>query len=1303
MSQSPDSDPNPRTQQTHSGSGDNVQHDKNTTSYYSEIGGDIKGIQGDIKGGTVTQYIITQQSSIEIQQREFKKGSPYKGLRNFRVEDNDKFFGREDWTIRLTDYLKEKSVLLLLGASGSGKSSLIQAGVIPQLMDDFGSNTLVNLTFVPDVNPFESLYGCLISPYGLSNAKKAQIEAQDTLIRVVDELREEDKIWLIFIDQFEELFTRTPKAKRDVFIKALNKLIQRRETKIKIVLTMRADFLDKFHDYPVLGKVHDRSSLMLTEIEESGVRLAIAEPAARNGVIFEDGLVEQIISDFQFKDEEKTGALPLLQYTLDLLWEKEKSSLENRTLTLQTYNEIGGVKGALKLQANKIYNNLLADNKEIVKQILVELIALEGKEAVSRRVRKENFEGDDKQAEVLKKLIDKRLLISQGKGKDATVEVAHEELLRSWDVIINLIEEKRELINLRNRLSADAEQWNSIKQQSVQKAKSELWGGTKLSRVIEFKDEGLLPNLDTVGREFIAASLREETLRKNANLRTAWTIAGISLGGLLTSAIFGWAVLQTTKEAELNFADSSARNALVLWTDTSENWDAWVLALRAGRILQKYDETDAEVLEVLNNFLLETQEQNSLEDHHETVTSVSFNYNEEILASGSRDGTIILWDAKRGQQICLLEEHSKSVTSLSFNHNGTRLASSSLDQTIKLWDVTQSECRLIDTLDREGEQGHDKPVKAISFNHDGTMLASGSYDQTIKLWEVKSDKLIHLYNLKGHNEAVTSVSFNHNGEILASGSRDTTIKLWDVKTGQLIDTLGRWKRGHRDIVNSIKFSDYAYDSDDSSILVSGGVDRQVMLWKVTKEGKGERLSSPLQAHDQLIKSEGKRERLSSPLPAHDQLIKSVSISRNNDNRMILASGGEDHTIKLWEMDERTNKLKLIRAIKAHSDDITSLSFNHDGSILASGSEDQSIKLWRLTPSPKIPSVEMAGGGVTIISFDDGDSTSLASARGDGTIQQWKMQKGELEESLIHPAPFPPRRNPSGFPVKTPPSRRSASFNHKRNILAFELDNYNIQLRDGKTGQPIHTLKGHTNGHTYDVNSLDFNDEGTILASGSRDGSIRLWDVNTGEELSHSPLQEKPQSIISVRFNREGTKLASGGRDNTITLWDVNTGKLIRTLKDSMNNSLTSHQDAIESISFSHDDSKLASGSRDKTIKLWDVKTGKLLHTLKDSRNSTIMSISFNHDSSVLASGSVDGAIKLWDVNTGQLIFTIKGHDDYVTSVDFSKDDQILASGSVDGTIKLWDLKTFLDLDDLIKESCKKVRNYLREEDKNLCP
>ena len=704
-------------------------------SYYSEIGGDVKGligdgefkgIAGDISGGVINQYIITQKSGVEIQAQTLITGSPYLGLRKFEVDDKDRFFGRDNWIIELTDYLKQKNVLLLLGASGSGKSSLVQAGLIPKLKDNFGANKLVNLTFVPDVNPFESFYGCLLANrYKQYQAKLAQAVKEETLIKVVEGLKNNSDLWFIFIDQFEELFTRTPKTERDIFIKSLIKLIENNDSLVKIVMTMRADFLDKLSPYPSLGKIHDQYSKMLTDMDESQLRLAIAEPAARNGVIFEKGLINQIIADFY----EQAGSLPLLQYTLDLLW--QKNHIQERVLNIKIYQEIGGVTGALEKQADKIYSQFNEQQRKTAEEIFLELISLEGEKAVSRRADKSSFEQEEMQREVLYQLIDNRLLVSKGEDGKATVEVAHEALLRSWKVLQDLIREKEEIIVLRSRLYADAKQWDDLQKQDAVKASSELWGGSKLAKIVEFQKNNSLPNLDTVAIEFIKASISQAERQKNEKIRTARRITAGSLVAVVVSSSLGWMAWQKTRQAEFNQAESLGRYSLSLLNE-HKNLEAFVEAIKAGKILQKQQTYNKEVTNALQELLNRKSERNRLEGHYSFVNSVNFSPDGKTLVSGSADNTIKLWNVETGQEIRTLKGHDELVRSVNFSPDGKTLVSGSDDKTIKLWNVeTGQEIRTL--------KGHDNWVNSVNFSPDGKTLVSGSADNTIKLWNLGTD------------------------------------------------------------------------------------------------------------------------------------------------------------------------------------------------------------------------------------------------------------------------------------------------------------------------------------------------------------------------------------------------------------------------------------------------------------------------------------------------------------------------------------------------------------------------------------
>ena len=231
---------------------------------------------------------IFQILAEEIKTRLFVARSPYKGLKKFESEDKDRFFGRDQFLKALVTELDQTNLILLLGASGSGKSSVVRAGLIPWLER---STQWVKLTFAPDQDPFESLYRSLGSQYRQADAQIAREARVDTLTQVVTTLRQPDSHWLIFIDQFEELFTTTQAEKRDRFIEslvqlnaALKLLGQPKGCPVKLIATMRADFLDRLSPYPGLVKATNQHRPMIAEMQSDELRMAIEQPAAHHGV-----------------------------------------------------------------------------------------------------------------------------------------------------------------------------------------------------------------------------------------------------------------------------------------------------------------------------------------------------------------------------------------------------------------------------------------------------------------------------------------------------------------------------------------------------------------------------------------------------------------------------------------------------------------------------------------------------------------------------------------------------------------------------------------------------------------------------------------------------------------------------------------------------------------------------------------------------------------------------------------------------------------------------------------------------------
>lgn len=242
---------------------------------------------------TLTQTKIIQISPNEIKTRELIIASPYKGLKTFEPEDADRFFGRDQFLVGLVNELEQTNFILLLGASGSGKSSVVRAGLIPLLRQKCG-NRFENLILTPDRDPFESFYGCLLSRgYKQAQAQLARAGQVDTLSQVVKRLKEPEFFWLIFIDQFEELFTVSEPEKRDRFIQSLHQLSKAKIPELKIVATMRSDFLNYLDPFPanLLASLTQKHRPLITQMHPDELRLAIEQPAAHHGVVFEEGLV----------------------------------------------------------------------------------------------------------------------------------------------------------------------------------------------------------------------------------------------------------------------------------------------------------------------------------------------------------------------------------------------------------------------------------------------------------------------------------------------------------------------------------------------------------------------------------------------------------------------------------------------------------------------------------------------------------------------------------------------------------------------------------------------------------------------------------------------------------------------------------------------------------------------------------------------------------------------------------------------------------------------------------------------------
>lgn len=599
----------------------------------------------------------------------------------------------------------------------------------------------------------------------------------------------------------------------------------------------------------------------------------------------------------------------------------------------------------------------------------------------------------------------------------------------------------------------------------------------------------------------------------------------------------------------------------------------------------------------------------TLRGHSSGVMSVAFSPNGQILASGSHDQTVKLWDISRGQCQKTLQGHSGGVWSVAYcssssseyspalptplnkatvytqvsefsppspptlggtgvqsppvlgdlgdkkdlcihsnlNKGGAEgiLASGSADGTIKLWEISSGQC--YQTI-----QGHDDEVCSVAFSPDGQTLASGGEDCSIKLWSVSSGQ--HLKTLQGHDKGVKFVTFSPDsgaqatlgasGDILVSSSCDRTIKLWSVSDGNCQKTL----KGHAETVSAVAVSPPVEIYSYIPLLVSGSMDRTVKLWDIS--------------NGECCKT----------LQGYGSGVFAVAFSPDGQT---LASGGSDRTIRLWDALSG----ECSQTLQGHTNAILSLAFSCDNRLLASGSLDGTVRLWDVATGRYLKRLQENTKHILAVAFSP-DGQTLASSCFDQKIRLWDVRTGQCLKTWQEDAY----------------SIYAIAFSPDGQTLAVSLDG-TVKLWDVTTGQCRQSLQT----DTKLVFCVAFSPDGQILASGSSDRTIRLWDVSTGQCvklleghtdrvlcIAFSPIPPTPRTVRGA-----GGILASGGDDGTIRLWDVSSGQCRQVG--------SCHSRGVFSVSFSPQGTMLASGSKDETIKLWDVSTGECLKTLRSLR------------------------------------------------------------------------------------------------------
>jgi WD40 repeat protein len=1190
-----------------------------------------------------------------------EKGSPFPGLAPFEAEHAAVFFGRDrgidEARRRLAGAAERGSpFLLIVGASGSGKSSLARAGLIPRLTTP-GLVASVDLWRVARMKPGEGQAGplmalatALLAGEGLSELAHGDYPTAasladnlrrggnasvqpiiSALARVAEDAQRErhsnqapKPALVLLVDQFEELFAQgVNDAEREAFAESLRQLIA--TGRVWVVATLRADLYELLLKQPVLKALKETSaSLDLGPPGPAELAEIVRAPAAAAGLVFETHTEKGELGERLLADAKTADSLPLLQFTLRQLYERREEIEGKARLTHAAYDQLGGLAGAIAAEAERAVSSLPPQAVAALPRLLRQLAepARGGKALTLREVSRADVAGETSEATLVDALLMARILIARTDADGRpTVRLAHDAVLASWPRASEAAQASRDFYRVRGDVEDALRRW----QEHARPKDRLIQPGVPLAEaeklVTDFGAELPAELTDYVTASRRRARRRQQFERAAAvfffGLATAATGAGVwaywerdrAFLALRQRDLSHQALLETNDKMRAKVDELQVMQSRLLADRANQSTadgdaaTAMLLALEAlpDRNSDKERPFVPEAEAALFKAYQVLRESVVLKEHSGPLWSASFAPDGRRLVTVSEDGTGRVWDTQTGAVLAVLRGHQGPVRFAAFSPDSQYVVTTSVDKTARVWNVEMGGSVAV-------LEGHSKNVLKAAFSPDGKHVATASVDNMARVWESLSGK--EICKLEGHTAPVRDAIFTTDGENILTISDDATARLWDAATGRSI----RVFKGHTGPIRSATVSPDTLPT--SHLLVTASADKTVGVWVLDK-------SEPF-----------------STFSGHDANVWSVTFSASGQH---IVTASDDGTARVWDI-----KTEAIRILAGHTEPVTSAVFSGDRRNIVTGSKDSTARIWD-AQTGKLKAVLSGHRGHVRTAVFSPDGARVLTASADGTARLWNVEP-QADASIV-------------VLTESDEGIRTAAFSRDRRLVVTGANNGAAIIWDAETGMRLTVLRR----HKAHVSSVMFDRDGKRVVTGSHDGTARISDAQTGKELA--VLRENDAPVRTAVFSPDGLLVATAS--DTARLWNAQTGDLLMRL--------VGHQGEINGAAFTADGKRVVTLGADRTFRVWDAQTGKEVvapSTLsgEDHQVGTHRAaIRPDLEEAVTVGG--DNTLRLWNLKTGQLLAALEGHQGSGFGVAYSPNGKRIATASADNTVRIWDADT----------------------------